>query len=233
MAVQIPLAIALDVDSTFDNFYTTKASQACVNFLKEFVSANPGANEKLVYLWGQSGSGVSHLIEAVQHYALSLSIQYLPLQELLHHSPADIFDGLEALDMVCVDDMDCLCGNTQWEQALFHCFNRLRDAGKRILIGAHQSPRQLPLQLSDLQSRLQWGMTFYLPALSEAEQSAVLAFRAQRLGLALPDELIHYVLQRVGRSNRELVDMIKQLNHQSLVEQRKLTIPFVKKVLDL
>jgi DnaA family protein len=237
---QLPLAISPDINATFDNYYISESNQAVITALQQFVMP-AGSCEPFIYLCGSQGSGVTHLLEATQNYSQSqsqskpqpLSIQYLPLEELKNYPPADILEGMEQLDMVCIDDLQVICGHEQWEQQLFHLFNRLRDTGKQLLVGSHLSPRQLPLQLADLQSRLQWGAVFQLQPLQDQEKAQLLILRAHKLGLELPQEVANYLLQRMGRSSSELIALLKHLDLASLSEQRKLTIPFVKTVLDM
>lgn len=230
MLKQLPLAISPDRNATFENFYVADANHVAVTALQQYPLQD---DELFFYLWGESGSGITHLLEAVQNAADTLSIQYLPLAELVTYSPEEIIEGMEQLDLICIDDIDVISGNPQWEEAIFHLFNRCRNSQSRLLIGSHQSPRNLPLNLADLQSRLQWGTVFHIQSLNDNYKQQAIQFRAQRLGMELSDDVANYLLQRVGRSSTELFDLIKRLDHASLSEQRKLTIPFVKKILSL
>ncbi|MGH1440236.1 MAG: DnaA regulatory inactivator Hda [Cellvibrionaceae bacterium] len=232
MYKQIPLAISPDTALTFDNFYQTPLVKPIISELKKFISTKEVcSSDQVLYLWGAHDSGITHLLNASQNENASLAMQYLPLKELVHYSPQDILEGLELLDLVCIDDIDCLETSPEWEQGLFHLYNRLRDAGKRILIGGHKPPAQLSLSLPDLQSRLQWGVTLHLNELSDDDKPSAIQFCADKLGMQLSDEVAHFLLQRMERSPQTLFDFIKQLDHHSLAEQRKLTIPFVKIVL--
>ncbi len=231
MYKQIPLAISPESDSTFDNFFVSLSNQHLITALKQFSMSN--TDEPFIYLWGNKGSGVTHLLEAVQNSAEFLSIQYLPIKELLDYPPADIMEGMEQLDMVCIDDFETIAGRADWEESLFHLFNRLRECRKRLLIASHLPLRSLPIQLADLQSRLQWGVVFHVESLDDVEKQQAIQFRADKLGMQLPDEVAAYLLQRIGRSTNELFSVVKELDHASLSEQKKLTIPFVKKILKL
>ncbi len=231
MQKQLPLAISVDVDATFDNFYCSDANRLTVTALQQFaVQAIDQSTDHYFYLWGSEACGITHLLDAVQNQAASLSVQYIPLKELFEYSPEDILEGLEQLDLICIDDLQIIAGDKQWEEALFHLFNRLRDNHKQLVIGSHLPPRQLPLTLPDLQSRLQWGLVFQLQALNANEKQQAIQFRAEKMGMQLSDEVASYLLQRTQRSTACLFSLLKQLDHASLAEQRKLTIPFVKKI---
>ncbi|MBX2809689.1 MAG: DnaA regulatory inactivator Hda [Cellvibrionaceae bacterium] len=228
---QLPLAISLNTESTFENFFLNQHNRAVVAGIYAFLQ---DASETLLYLWGAQGSGVTHLLEAVQHHsAKKCAIQYLPLQALQHSVAAEVVAGLDTLELVCIDNIETIAGDSAWEEALFHLFNRLWAANKKIIIGSHSAPRYLPLALADLQSRLQWGSVYCLHELASDEKIAALQMRAQTVGLHLSTEVAHYLMQRLERSSAQLFAVIKQLDRASLMAQRKLTIPFVKKVLQL
>jgi DnaA family protein len=143
----------------------------------------------------------------------------------------EILDDIENCDLVALDDVQCIAGLAEWETALFHAFNRLRDAGKRLLIGAKASPRELGIELPDLQSRLNTALVFHLHELSDDEKLRALQLRASRRGLYLADEVGGYLLTHTGRSMDNLFSALEKLDEASLQAQRKLTIPFVKEVL--
>ncbi|MGH1484581.1 MAG: DnaA regulatory inactivator Hda [Cellvibrionaceae bacterium] len=230
MYKQLPLAISSDSSATFESFYTSLTNRISVLALKQYIEQ---VDEPLFYLSGRSGCGITHLMNAVQNANKTFTIQYLPLKELIQYPPEDIMDGIERLDLVCVDDIEIATGNAAWEENLFHLFNRLRDQGKRLLVGSHTSPRNLSFDLADLTSRLQWGLSFKIELLNDDEKQLAMQFCADNLGIQLPDEVARYLLQRAGRETEQLFTMVRQLDQASLAEQRRLTIPFVKKILGL
>ena len=116
---------------------------------------------------------------------------------------------------------------------MFHAFNRMRDAGKQLLIAADASPRKLPIKLADLQSRLSLALVFQLHELSDDDKLRALQLRASRRGLQLPDDVGRFLLARSVRSMTVLFDTLEQLDTASLQAQRKLTIPFLKEALGL
>jgi DnaA regulatory inactivator Hda len=124
---------------------------------------------------------------------------YLPLAEVVEHGTA-LLDNLEQCELVCLDDLDAVAGNREWEEALFHLFNRLRDSGRRLLLAAATSPRELPMKLPDLHSRLTLALVFQLQSLSDEDKLRALQLRASRRGLHLSDEVGRFILTRGERS---------------------------------
>ncbi len=127
--------------------------------------------------------------------------------------------------------MQCAAAKLPWEQALFALFNRCLDRDTRLLFSADRGPAALPLHLPDLRSRLTSGLTLALKPLDDRGRLALLQSLAERHALALPDEVARYVLTRSSRDPGDLIEIIERLDQASLAEQRRLTIPFVRDLL--
>lgn len=227
-SAQLPLGVGLRDDATFGNFLPG-GNAAPMAALRRQLDDD---GEAFIYLWGGEGSGRSHLLQAACHEASDRDKRalYLPLNEL-GHFPPHVLEDIERLDLVAIDDLDMVVGRKRWEEGLFHAFNRLRDAGKRLVIAAGSAPRQLNVELADLASRLSWGMTFHVERLDDDGRFAALQLRARVRGMQLPDDVTRYILHRGPRRLVELFDALERLDRASLSAQRKLTIPFVKQAL--
>ena len=254
---QLSLAIRLNDQATFDNFCCIAESihTPVVEALKALGAAPSTENasaegsllaegslpaegsllaEGSIYLWGASGSGVSHLLQATCHHARlnDRQAQYLPLADLMDFPPRQLLEGLELLNLVCLDDIQVIAADGGWQEAVFHLFNRIRDRGGRLLIGADSPPAQLDDVLPDLTSRLGWGPVFQLATLDDEQKSQVIQFRADRRGMHFDDDPARYLVTRSGRSMVELMERLNQLEQLAVDEKRKLTIPFLKKTFD-
>jgi DnaA-homolog protein len=230
MVSQLTLGVGLKDEATFGNFYAGK-NQQLVNELKQTAS-NQG--ERILYFWGSHGEGCTHLLqaccrEANQHGLRSV---YLPLDNLNDFSPA-ILEGLEALDLVCIDDIHKMAGKVDWEEAFFHAYNRIHDAGGRVIVTANVMPKALGLALPDIVSRLGWGVVFQLQPLTDAEKLHVLMMRAERRGMTLSEEVGKFILTHCPRHMSTLFAALDALDKVSLAAQRRLTIPFVKAALQI
>lgn len=231
---QLSLGVYLNDDATFNNFFVNGDShnRQAVDTLQALAAGN---GEPYVYLWGQPGVGLTHLLHAICHSAQQndLSIQYLPIRELLGFDPTSLLDGLEGVDVVCLDGLHHIAGNVAWEQALFHLFNRLRDMGKTLVIASEYPPHDERVSLPDLRSRLCYGLSYQVAALDDSGKQQALIQRAHARGLQMTDEVARYILSRAPRDMNELFRYLAKLDNASLAEQRKLSIPFVKRVLNL
>lgn len=229
--VQLPLGIRLRDDATFANFYPG-ANAAALGHVERICHDQADWMGGFIWLWGQPGSGRSHLLQAACLSAEEQGLQalYLPLADCLEYGPA-VLEGMDQCDLLVLDDLEAMAGQPDWEQALFHLFNRLRDSGKRLLFSASCSPYELAIKLPDLSSRLALALVFHLQPLDDAEKLRALQLRASRRGLFLSDETGNYLLGRLPRGMGALFAALEQLDQASLQAQRRLTIPFVRDVL--
>lgn len=227
--VQLSLSVSLLDDATFANFYSDTDNHLILKGLQQFAE---GQGEQNLVIWGSAGVGLSHLLQACCHRALlhGFRMQYLPVAELLNHEPEQVFDGLDEVQLVCLDDVQAVAGHAVWERALFHLFNRLRERGHRLLMASHSSPAALPWQLPDLQSRVLGSLVYQVHPLSDEGKAVALQMRAQARGMDLSQEVARYILSRATRDTRQLFNLLNRLDEVSLQQQRKLTIPFIKSV---
>ena len=228
---QLPLPIHQSDDETLENFYAENNLLLLNSLQKNFLQLH----QQFFYLWGNKGSGKSHLLKGVcQHYlAQQRPALYVPLNKAQYFSPA-VLENLEQQALVCLDDLQAVIGNAEWEVAIFDLINRVRETGRTLLImSADQSPANLPVQLPDLASRLTWGEVYQLAPLNDQQKIEVLQKAAYQRGIELPDETANFLFKRLERDMKTLFNALEKLDQASLQAQRKLTIPFVKEILSL
>lgn len=185
-----------------------------------------------VFLYGDEGSGKTHLLNALCYETRERGGRafYLALKRLPADATASL-QGLEDLDLVCVDDLHVVAGNRVWEEALFHCFNRIRKAGGCLLTSSRQRLSTLDIGLPDLASRLAWGLRLPLKPLSDTDKLAVISRHSDALGLGLSDEVMQYLIKYHERSTAALVAAVERLHQVALTNKRRITIPLARAVL--
>jgi DnaA family protein len=225
---QLPLRVQLRDDATFENFYSSDAQE----FASQIKLSAAGVGEQSIFVSGAAGSGCSHLLQAACHEAESkgLNSVYLPLDELVNYSPA-IFDSLEGLPLIALDNVQSIAGLPEWEEALFHLFNRVRDSGGRMLFAANNTPDQLGIQLPDLLSRLVWGLVYSIDESSTEFKMAALQFRAKIRGMDMTDDVAKFVVKNVNGQMESMFEVLQKLDNASLSAKKKLSRPFVKAVM--
>jgi len=228
MSVQLPLHIGLRDNATFANFYP----QANHQLISELRCCASNQGEHFIFFHGISGAGKSHCLQAVCHAATEQQLQaaYLPMREI-KTMPVAALEGMEQLDIVCIDDIDVIAGDRDWETAIFNLYNRIRDNSGYLLVSASSRVEELGLTLKDLQSRLVWGLVFRIESLDDAALAKALQNRAKARGMELSGDVAAYILKRSSRDTNVLFKLLEKLDRESLAAQRKLTIPFVKNFL--
>jgi len=195
---QLPLQISQPAEPSFDNFIAGDNAEALAR-VRQLASGE--LREAIVYLWGEIGSGRTHLLRAAARANASLAVA----------------DDVQALD-------------ADGQQRLFGAINAARDGRGAVLAAGSVAPAALALR-EDLRSRLAWGLVYHLKPLGETEKMHHLQAEAGRRGLVLSDEIAVYLLTRVPRDMATLTALLEALDRQALVRQRPLTLPLVREVL--
>jgi DnaA family protein len=227
---QLPLAFPYQEESKFTDFLPTRSTRLVIEELKRFIRKE---NERVIFLCGESGSGKTHLLHATCHTLLEQGERpvYLSLSEA-SLSPA-AFDNLEHQGVVCLDDLESVLGQKNWEETLFHFYNRCQDQKTQLLVVARMPAAKLNFVLPDLQSRLYHGLTLTLQPLTDAEKIYVLQQKAHRRGIKFTIDAGGYLLRHASKNMTTLMNYLEKLDKATLIKQRKLTIPFIKSVLEI
>ena len=215
MIEQFTLDFKLSPDAVFANYVGDAAAR---------VRASHG----WCLVWGTPGSGRSHLLQAACHDE-SRSVFFGQLARL---SP-EILRDLEHRRLVCLDDIDEILGDPEWEEALFHLMNGIKDRGGRLLMSAATPANQFATRLPDLESRLKAATAIQTDVLDDRQKLTVLMQRARSLGFELSEEVGRFILSRSPRDVTALIDMLKRLELETLRQHKRVTIPFVKRTLEL
>ena len=225
---QLTLDLCFKEDFTFDNFYSA-GNQEVFSVLNN-MDALPIT--KFIYLHGAKSSGRSHLLMALCNKFKDRDLRaiYLPFFDLRQHSQ-EMLENMDSMDLVCVDDLDAILGSYEWEENFFYFFNKIIESKAKLVISAIAAPAALEFSLADLKSRMMSGIIFKINNLSDDQKIKALQLRAQFFGLSLSEAMALFLINHCNRDNAFLFSVLKKLDNASLQEKRKLTIPFVKKVL--
>ena len=231
---QLPLALRYPADQRFDTF--VGAPQGALAQLRALATGEAGDR---VYLAGAPGTGKTHLALATcaAADAAGQRAAYLPLRA----AAGRLGEALDALadaeaatrpDLLALDGLDAIAGQRDDEVALFAFHDRARHAGVRVLYVATAGPDQLPLGLPDLRSRLSQCARIVLAPLDDAGRREVLRERARRRGLVLEEAALDWLLARAGRDLAGLAALFERLDRASLAAQRRITVLFLRQVLE-
>lgn len=199
------LPISPPPEPSFEGFVSGRNAELLAK-LKDLSAGQ--STETVVYIWGERGSGRSHLLHAT-------------LRAALHPDRITLADDVDALDEA-------------GQITLFNQINRIRespDANRGPLLAAGSAP---PAQLTlrdDLKSRLAWGLVYQVRTLTDDEKALYLRTEAARRGFRIADDAVAYLLTHVRRDLPTLVAILAHLDEYSLSRKRPLTLPLVREAL--
>ena len=183
-----------------------------------------------LWLHGLPGVGKTHLLQAACH-AVAPDGAYLPgtrippKEALLRH--------YARFRAVLVDDVERWLGHAAAERELYGLYNELARAGARLVFTASNSPRECEFDLADLASRLCAAECYEILRLSDDDMLPLLVSAAQDRGLRLSEDVVRYLLNKVSRDQKTLLDTLNRLDVAALTQRRGVTVPFARKVLGL
>lgn len=224
---QLTLSLDTAPATSFDSFHVDDNNVIARDAVRAFVAGE--LDDVQMYLWGSAGTGKSHLLSAAceAYNALGYRVAYLPGEIV---NIADSLIGMEHVDLLCIDDLQRL--DHAAEIDLFHLINRCRASATQLIVAADRPVDELGISLPDLQTRLAWGLIFVLQPLSDEGLREALRMEIELRSLQASDEVLGYVLKRFPRRMNILKQVVDTLDKASLMEQRRITVPFVKTVFD-
>ena len=226
---QLPLPLKLDRFAAFETF-VADSNETLVRHLKTVAR---GERSDVIWICGAKGRGKSHLLQATCRAADRAKIRpmYLPLGTDGELDPDCLLD-LDRIGLLALDQVDAVAGRPAWEARLFAVLEGMQSSGRPLLLAAHTVPSAAPFALADLASRAAAATVYRLNPLSDDGQRQAIEEHARGLGLELDEATARYLLTRVEREIGELCRWLDRLDRASLVEQRRITVPFVRKALE-
>lgn len=222
MSTQLVLPIVLKERSTFARF-VVGANGELVDRLQR-----AEADFECLWLFGDSGVGKTHLLQALCHAESGAA--YIPAREI----GADaVLLSYAQFDVVTIDDVHCWLGGREQELALMALYNSLSTRRSRLVLTGNRSPLEVEFAVADLASRLRAAACYRVAPLPDEGKMRMLANAGSERGLELPSDVLQFLLKRVSRDQRELLQILDRLDRSSLSAHRRITIPFVKETLCL
>ena len=220
---QLALGFPLHRDFSFASFEVGESAEA-VQRLSQ-LPRHEGFTG--VWLWGETGVGKTHLLQAACHLHPG-RVGYLPLGQI---DDPDITQGQERMALLALDDLHTWLGDPDREVALQALYQGLVIGGGKLLVATDQAPALTHAQLPDLASRLRALNCYRVHELNDAQKTRVLQRRAKEKGLIIEDAVIQFWLRRGDRRLPVLLAQLRTLVDVATREQRRVTIPMLKRTL--
>lgn len=225
---QMAFALAAEDKACFANFWVGLNTEL-VSALNSCISEG---EPRVVYFYGPHGSGKSHLLFSAMRLAKDEVINTSYLSLLDPNVTPEMLQVIDVEHVVCIDNIQAWAGYEDRERALFTVFEQVKHAGGQMLISAQQPPESTSFVIPDLVSRLSSGLIYALHQLSDDQRIDALKMRANYRGLSMSGDVVRYLVSRLPRDTAALFSVLDTIDQASLVEKRRVTIPFLQKLLE-
>jgi DnaA family protein len=214
---QLVLDLGADPAHSLDTFQVGENAELA-HLMHQF--AQRASREHFAYLWGDTGAGKTHLLQAL---AATPHSRYIACD-----APAADFVFSPETTLYLLDDCDRLSATAQIDA--FALFNQIREHGAYMVSTGPVPPAVLPVR-EDLRTRMGWGLIYLIHGLSDDQKIAALTQAAEARGLTLSASVLPYLLSHFKRDMRSLATMLDALDQYSLETQRPVTLPLLRDLL--
>jgi chromosomal replication initiator protein len=232
----------LNDNYNFDRFVVGPCNQFA-HAASTAVAKQPAKNYNPLFIYGGSGLGKTHLLNAIGLLATSthpsLNIMYVSAEEFMNEMINSIrYDRMPKfrekyrnISCLLIDDIHFLAGKDRTQEEFFHTFNTLHDSGKQIVVTSDKFPKDIPNLESRLRSRFEWGLIADIQPPEIETKIAIIEKKVQENNIELPNNVVHYIASHVESNIRELEGFLVRIGAYSSLTGREIDLDLVKEVL--
>ena len=210
-------------DFTFENFIRGPSNQFAFA-AAQAVAANPSGAYNPLFIYGPSGLGKTHLLNAIQIEIRKnhpdFNIVYVDGEKFTNEIISAIHDNTttqfhnkyRAADVLLVDDIQFIGGKESTQEEFFHTFNTLYNSGKQIVLASDRAPREIKSLEDRLRTRFEMGLIADIQPPDFETRVAIIRRKADLLGLDMPDDVAEYIANRLKNNIRQLEGAVKKLD---------------------
>jgi len=204
------------------------------------ISKNPATTYNPLFIYGGTGLGKTHLMQAIGHYIIKekpfLKVLYVPcdqfITEFISSIRTNTTDSFKIkyrnVDILLIDDIQFIEKKEETQNEFFHTFNTLYDNKKQIVISSDRPPKQLQTLEDRLRTRFEWGMITDIQPPNLETREAILRNKAEREGFEIPEDVLNYIARRIKSSIRLLEGALTRLMAVSELNNEEITIQQAK-----
>jgi chromosomal replication initiator protein len=227
----------------FDNFVVGPSNQFA-QAASELVAQMPGTKYNPLFIYGGTGLGKTHLLQAIGHSLLDRNpgwnVTYITAERFMNEFINSLRLGKmeeyreryrDHCDVLLVDDIQFMAGKDRTQQEFFHTFNALHEKKKQIVITSDKFPNQMPELEERLKSRFTWGLIVDIVVPELETRVAILLRKAELDDIGLPTDVAHFLAARIRSNVRELEGALIRLAAFSSLQGRPITVEFAQQIL--
>ena len=229
---------------TFDHFVIGKSNELAAAAAHAVAQA-PGKTYNPLFLYGDTGLGKTHLMQAIAHSVLTrypeTRITFIGSELFTNELVASIQRRTtqefrrryRETDLLLVDDVQFLKGKEATQEEFFHTFNALYEAGRQIVLTSDRPPSEIPGLEARLVSRFEWGMVADIELPDLEHRIAILRNKAliDHLEMTIPEDVIRFIAEHVRSNVRELEGSIIKLLAYASLKHREITVDVAREAL--
>ncbi len=224
---------------TFDNFIVGPNNQLA-HAAAVSISKAPATQYNPLFLYGDSGLGKTHLLQAVGHEIKKnkpyLKILYVTsenfvnefIQAIRNNTTPQLKMKYRNVDVLLIDDIQFIAKMEKTQEEFFHTFEDLYRNNKQIVITSDRPPKDLSHLTERLRTRFEWGLLADIQMPNLETREAILRNKAEKEGFYIPDEVLTYIARRIKSSIRALESALKKLHVVATVQKQPITIELAK-----
>lgn len=229
---------------TFNHFVIGKSNELAAA-AAQAVAQVPGKVYNPLFLYGDTGVGKTHLMQAIAHAILEKAsatrITFIGTEQFTNElvasiqgrTTADFRKRYRETDLLLVDDIHFLKGKEATQEEFFHTFNALYEGGRQIVLTSDRPPSEIPGLEARLISRFQWGMVADIKLPDLEHRIAILRHKAQldHLELTIPDDVTRFIAENIRSNVRELEGSVIKLLAYASLKHKEITVDVAKEAL--
>ena len=230
----------LNPSYTFDSFVVGPSNQMAYN-ASLAVSNKPGIQYNPLFIYGGTGLGKTHLLQAVGNYAIEKgnTVIYVTIEQFMNDftfslknkSMEHFRNKYRKCDVLLIDDIQFLSGKEQTQEEFFHTFNELHNAKKQIVMTSDRLPSQIAGLVDRLKSRFEWGLTADVQIPGLETKIAIIEKKSELNGISLSREIINFIATTLDNSIREIEGVLIRINASASLLNQEITLQMVQGLL--
>lgn len=230
----------LNPSYTFDSFVVGSSNQMAYN-ASLAVSNKPGTQYNPLFIYGGTGLGKTHLLQAVGNYAIEKgsTVIYVTIEQFMNDftfslknkSMEHFRNKYRKCDVLLIDDIQFLSGKEQTQEEFFHTFNELHNAKKQIVMTSDRLPSQIAGLVDRLKSRFEWGLTADVQIPGLETKIAIIEKKSELNGIHLSREIINFIATTLDNSIREIEGVLIRINASASLLNQEITLQMVQGLL--